>query len=128
MAEEEKENKKKKYYWAVCNDCGCNYDYVMPFCPKCTAMTRKSSGYKVKVSDELPTQRIIRWNKPWLTPYGTDNSLCINCETPERKFCSHFGDPDYRCEFFTTCECNKCCGYYSKLNRQMVKQEPVKNV
>lgn len=124
MAEEnteetKKDEKKIVYYWAICNDCGTKYDYAMPFCPTCTKNNRRSSGYKVQIANELPENRIIRWNKPWLAPYDSDTQLCINCEKPEQKFCPHFGEPNYSCEFFRTCECVKCCSFYARRNRKL---------
>lgn len=117
--------KTKTYFWAKCDDCGCEYDYTIPFCPRCEREGKHSSGYKVVKTDYEPAKKYIQLNKPWLTPYSnkgmTDNfGQCVFCkivDRPQDKYCWHFGDPDYNCNYFSQCECKACCAFYRKAQR-----------
>ena len=118
--------KTKVYFWAKCNDCGCEYDYRLPFCPRCEREGKHSSGYKVVKTDYEPAKKYIQLNKPWLTPYNVNgnkdtNGECVFCKKvakPQEKYCFHFGDPDYRCSYFEVCDCVVCCSFYARLQRK----------
>jgi len=120
----------KYYFWAKCNDCGCEYDYTIPFCPKCEREHKHSSGFKVVRTDYEPAKKYIQLNKPWLTPYDIkgDKDIhgeCVFCnkvEKPQDNFCYHFGDPDYHCKYMgcdeSSCKCSNCCSFYMRVQRK----------
>ncbi len=118
--------KTKVYFWCKCDDCGCEYDYTIPFCPSCERDGKHSSGYKIVKTEYEPAKKYIQLNKPWLTPYNVQGQKdphgeCVFCkkvDKPQSKFCWHFGDPDYNCSYFNVCECNVCCSFYSRLQRK----------
>ncbi len=122
--------KVKIYYWCKCNDCGCEYDYRIPFCPSCEREGKHSSGYKIIKTDYEPAKKYIQLNKPWLTPYNVNGNKdihgeCVFCkkvDKPQENYCWHFGDPDYHCKYMgcdeTSCKCSNCCSFYMRLQRK----------
>ena len=120
----------KGYFWSKCDDCGCEYDYRIPFCPRCEREGKHSSGYKVIKTEYVPSKKYIQLNKPWLTPlkcYGEKDvhGECVFCkkvEKPQDNFCFHFGDPDYHCKYMgcdeSSCKCSNCCSFYMRLQRK----------
>ena len=128
------------YYWAKCNDCGCEYDYSIPFCPSCEREGKHSSGLKIIKTDYEPAKKYIRLNKPWLTPYNVMgnkdvNGECVFCkkvDKPQENFCFHFGDPDYHCKYMgcdeSSCKCSNCCSFYMRVQRKENEKMERKNV
>lgn len=119
------DGKSKKvigFFWSVCNDCKCEYDYKFITCPRCHLAGKKSSGYKVRASDNPPPRdRVIRWNQPIIYP-PDDRKYCVNCEH-RVSFCLKFGDPDKQCsaQDFEYCPCKQCCAFHKKVNAGMKK-------
>lgn len=122
--------KVKIYYWCKCNDCGCEYDYKIPFCPSCERDEKHSSGYKIVKTEYEPAKKYIQLNKPWLTPFNYMGNKdihgeCVFCkkvDKPQEAFCYHFGDPDYHCKYMgcdeSSCKCSNCCSFYMRLQRK----------
>lgn len=111
------QTKVKKFYWSVCNDCKAQFDYRFNTCPKCFLEGKKSSGYKVKVSDYQPPKSVIRWNQ---TSLQDETHGCFKCENKEDSFCPYFGKPGYQCNKtdYDYCQCKKCCINHRKANEK----------
>lgn len=111
--------KNRGFYWAVCNDCKAEYDYRFVSCPKCFSAGRRSSGYKVRTSDNPPPNNIIRWNQ---TTFVDDKKAryCVSCEHKDTGFCRWFGDPNHTCDRsdYEYCECRQCCAIHKKGNQK----------
>lgn len=115
--------KKRTYYWAVCDTCGAYYDYKFMTCPSCFLAARKSTGYKVKMSDNPPPFKTIRWNQTSLNLEDKTNT-CFECADKENSYCPHFGDFEWSCrkEDFDYCKCKACCIRHKKANAEMMKK------
>ena len=118
---ESKEKRIIGFFWSVCNDCKAEYDYKFITCPACHLKGKKSSGYKVKASDNPPPKSVIRWNQPIIYP-PDERQYCVNCEHKD-SFCLKFGDPDKQCsaQDFEYCPCKQCCAFHKKVNAGMKK-------
>lgn len=116
-----KSSKGMNFFWAVCNDCGCEYDYRFYHCPKCLGKA-KWSGYKVRVSETGIPAKVIRYNLTTLVDNGPYTS-CVKCVHKDNGFCSKFGDPEKQCsaQDFEYCECKKCCVYHKKANENNMR-------
>lgn len=113
-------NKARVYFWAICDDCGAEYDYRFMQCPRCFLEGKKNSGYSVKKSEYQPPMKIIRWNQFTLSPSTIQVRHCVDCV--EKKFyCPIFGNPDKQCKAqdFEYCPCKKCCAYFKKANKDV---------
>lgn len=115
--------KAKIYYWGVCIECGCEYDYNLPLCPNCYANGFACRMKSVKVSEFQPPAKVIRYNKTF-----TSNKSCYNCEHRNNSFCSNFGNPNWTCkrEEFEYCECKQCCSKIKNQNREIEKERKEK--
>lgn len=115
--------KHKGFYWAVCNDCKAEYDYRFERCPKCHLAGKRSSGYKVRTSEDGIPGKVIRWNQ---TTFHDDKKMpyCISCVHRDIGYCRWFGDPDHTCSQsdYECCECKKCCATHKKLNNATLKR------
>lgn len=112
--------KAKVYFWAVCLECGCEYDYGLPMCPACYEKGLDCRTKAVKKSEFKPTFKVIKYNKQYMN--GDKNEpTCFTCIHKKESYCPHFGNPDWNChrEEFETCECKMCCGIAKKANRQL---------
>ena len=107
-----------KYYWCVCNDCGCEYSYGFFTCPDCFLANKKSSGYKVKTSDGPPKNHVVRWNMETFRAIQGEK-ICAKCAL-RGSFCRMFGNPDASCsrEDFDTCACRECCADHKRFNKK----------
>ena len=114
--------KHKGFYWAVCDDCGAEYDYRFERCPKCHLAGKRSSGYKVRTSEDGIPGKVIRWNQTTFHPDGK-MQYCVECANRDNGFCRWFGDPDHTCERseYEYCQCKKCCVIHKKGNERMKK-------
>ena len=110
--------KHKGFFWAVCDDCKAEYDYRFERCPKCHLAGKRSSGYKVRVSEDGMPGKVIRWNQ---TTFHPDNKqkYCITCPSRDSGFCRWFGEPEHTCpqSDYEICECRQCCALHRKANR-----------
>lgn len=115
-------NKRSGFYWAVCDDCGAEYDYRFERCPKCHLAGKRSSGYKVRTSDNPPPRNVIRWNMITFHPEG-GKQYCVSCAVRDTGYCRWFGDPDHTCASsdYEYCECRKCCAIHKKGNQKVPK-------
>ena len=112
--------KARSYFWAVCLECGCEYDYSLPMCPACFDKGLDCRAKAVKKSEFKPTFKVIKYNKQYMN--GDNNEqTCFTCIHKKESYCSNFGNPDWNChrEEFEMCECKMCCGIAKKANRQL---------
>lgn len=116
------EKKTRNFYWAVCDDCKAEYDYRFERCPVCHLAGKRSSGYKVRVSNEGIPAKVIRWNQETFHPDGK-HKYCITCDHRDSGFCRWFGEPEHSCSQsdYEYCECKQCCALHKKANRHEVK-------
>lgn len=115
--------KKRKYFWSVCNDCKTEFDYSFRTCPVCEQNNKVSSGYSLKVSEFAPTEKVVRWNIP------TEATLpglvsCKKCSDRDGSYCRNFGNPDWTCSKsdFDYCNCKRCCLAYKKANKELAQK------
>lgn len=109
--------KTKGYFWAVCLECNCEYDYSLPFCPNCYDKGLECRAKAIRTSEFQPPMKVIKYNKTFLK-YEKEQS-CYNCGNKKESYCSHFGNPYYNCssEELHNCSCNACCSSLKKAQR-----------
>lgn len=107
------------YYWAVCLECGCEYDYSLPMCPACYDKKLECRVKAIKTSEFQPPMKVVRYNKTFLK-YENEHS-CFNCENRKESYCPHFGNPYYNCnsEELHSCGCNVCCSALKSAQRKV---------
>jgi len=107
------------YYWAVCLECGCEYDYDLPMCPACYEKKLECRARAIKTSEFQPPMKVVRYNKTFLK-YENEHS-CFNCENRKESYCPHFGNPYYNCnsEELHSCGCNACCSTLKSAQRKV---------
>ena len=113
--------KTRGFYWSVCNDCKAEFDYRFVTCPKCYLVGKRSSGYKVRTSEEGIPAKVIRWNQTTLCP-EEGKTYCVNCANRDTGYCRWFGDPNHDCtrEEYEYCECRKCCAIHKRGNAKVL--------
>ena len=112
--------KARVYFWAVCLECGCEYDYGLPMCPACFEKGLDCRTKAIKKSEFKPPMSVIKYNKQYMN--GDKNEqTCFTCPNKKESYCSNFGNPDWTChrEEFDSCNCKLCCGIAKKANRQL---------
>lgn len=112
----------KQYVWAVCLECGCEYDYRLPMCPACFDNGLDCRAKSVKVSDFQSPMKVIKYNKQYLN--GDKNeTVCYNCVHKNQSFCKNYGNPNWSCrrEEFESCNCARCCAVAKKYNEELEK-------
>lgn len=114
----------KEYIWAVCLECGCEYDYELPMCPACYDKGLECRARAVKKSEFQPPAKVIRYNKKYLN--GDKNEyICYNCIHKKQSFCKNYGNPNWTCrrEEFESCNCSRCCAVAKKYNAELEKNK-----
>ena len=113
--------KVRGFYWAVCDDCKAEYDYRFERCPKCHLAGKRSSGYKVRTSQDAIPAKVIRWNMTTLHPED-GRKFCITCVNRDTGFCRWFGEPNHTCQQsdYEYCECRQCCAIHKKANAKVI--------
>ena len=114
----------KQYIWAVCLECGCEYDYDLPMCPACYQKGLDCRAKAVKKSDFQPPMKVIRYNKPYMN--GDKNEIvCFNCVHKNQSFCKNYGNPNWSCrrEEFESCNCARCCAVAKRYNAELEKNK-----
>ena len=111
--------KTKGYFWAVCLECGCEYDYSLPMCPKCFENKLDCRAKAIKTSEFQPTMKVVRYNKTFLK-YENEQS-CFSCVNRKESYCKNFGNPNRNCqhEELENCNCNKCCSALKSAQRKV---------
>ena len=121
---------KKTYFWAICCECGCEYDYRLMLCPKCYEKGYKCTDKEIKVSDCRPPMKVIRYNKTFVNyknAQGQKEMSCYRCEARELSFCPNFGNPDWNCMEYRNCKCNVCCAMERRANSRMKENKGEKH-
>lgn len=110
------------YYWCVCLECGTEYGYGMPMCPKCYQDGFECRAYGVKSSEFKPPVKTVNYNKHYMN--GEENEfICYDCNFKEMSYCEHFGNPDWFCKDYRECPCSGCCSRTKKKNEEFKKNE-----
>ena len=114
--------KCKGYYWAVCLECGCEYDYELPMCPACYEKGLDCRAKAVKKSDFQPPMKLVRYNKSYMNG-DKGETVCFNCVHKNQSFCQNYGNPNWNCkrEEFESCPCARCCAVAKKYNEELEK-------
>lgn len=114
--------KVKTYYWAVCLECGCEYDYSLPMCPMCYEKGLDCRTKAIRKSEFKPNFNVIKYNKTYLNG-DPGEQTCFTCPNKKESYCKNFGNPDWMChrEEYEMCECKQCCGLLKSANRKLVE-------
>ena len=114
--------KTKVYFWSVCLECGCEYDYSLPMCPKCYEQGLDCRAKAIKKSEFQPNPTVIKYNKTYLNG-DPGEQTCFTCPNKKESYCKNFGNPDWMChrEEYEMCECKQCCGLLKSANRKLVE-------
>lgn len=114
--------KAKEHIWAVCLECGCEYDYDLPCCPACYDKGFDCRAKAVKKSEFQPPMKVIRFNKHYMNG-DKGEQICYTCIHKKESYCRNFGNPNWNCkrEEFEMCECKTCCGIAKRANAELEK-------
>ena len=114
----------KQYFWAVCLECGCEYDYDLPMCPACYEKGLDCRAKAIKKSDFQPPMKVVRYNKPYMNG-DKGETVCFNCLHKKQSFCKNYGNPNWTCrrEEFESCNCARCCAVAKKYNAELEKNK-----
>jgi hypothetical protein len=112
----------KQYIWAVCLECGCEYDYGLPMCPACYDKGLDCRARAVKKSEFQPPMKVIKYNKQYQNG-DKGETVCYNCVHKSGSFCKNFGNPNWNChrEEFESCNCARCCAVAKRYNAELEK-------
>ena len=110
------------YYWAICLECGCEYDYSLPMCPKCYDKGLDCRTKAIRKSEFQPNFNVIKYNKAYLNG-DPGEQTCFTCPNKKESYCKNFGNPDWTChrEEFEMCQCKLCCGKIKAENRKLAQ-------
>ena len=116
--------KPKDYIWAVCMECGCEYDYGLPMCPVCYDKGLDCRARAVKKSEFQPPMKVIKYNKKYLNGDRVE-TVCYNCVHKKDSFCKNYGNPNWNChrEEFESCPCARCCAIAKRYNAELEKNK-----
>lgn len=115
-------NIQPTYFWSVCSECGCEYDYRLMICPKCYENGFRCTDKEVKVSLSAPDRNVVMYNKTFLNyvnDKGQKEMSCYDCEGREFSYCKNFGNPDWNCMEYNNCKCKACCSIERRANSRM---------
>lgn len=114
--------KAREFIWAVCLECGCEYDYNLPFCPDCYDSGFECRARSVKKSEFQPPMKVIKYNKQYLNG-DKGETVCYNCVHKKQSFCRNYGNPNWNCqrEEFESCNCSRCCAIAKRVNAELEK-------
>lgn len=105
------------YYWAVCKECGGEYDYSLLICPFCYKKGFECRARDIKTSKEQPPAKVVKYNKGFYKI--AKEKTCYDCKDNYLSYCEHFGLPRYECKEFRDCKCNACCALHRKKNLEI---------
>ena len=116
--------KARQFIWAVCLECGCEYDYTLPMCPACYDKGFDCRARAVKKSEFQPPMKVIRYNKQY--QHGDKGeTVCYDCVHKPNSFCKNYGNPNWSCqrEEFESCACARCCAMAKRINAELEKNK-----
>jgi hypothetical protein len=116
--------KAKEHIWAICLECGCEYDYGLPMCPACYDKGFDCRARAVKKSEFQPPMKVIKYNKQYQNG-DKGETVCYNCVHKSGSFCKNFGNPNWNChrEEFESCNCARCCAVAKRYNAELEKNK-----
>ena len=119
--------KTRIFYWSVCLECGCEYDYLLPMCPRCYENGLDCRVRAIKKSEFQPNFNVVKYNKLYINGEPGEQT-CFNCPNKKESYCKNFGNPDWMChrEEFEMCECKLCCGKLKASNRKLTEESKEK--
>ena len=114
--------KAREFIWAVCSECGCEYDYGLPMCPDCYDRGFECRARSVKKSEFQPPMKVIKYNKQYLNG-DKGETVCYKCVHKKQSFCGNYGNPNWSCqrEEFESCNCSRCCAIAKRVNAGLEK-------
>lgn len=114
--------KAREFIWAVCLECGCEYDYSLPMCPDCYDRGFECRAKAVKKSEFQPPMKVIKYNKQYLNG-DKGETVCYKCVHKKQSFCKNYGNPNWNCqrEEFESCNCSRCCAIAKRFNGELEK-------
>lgn len=114
--------KAREFIWAVCSECGCEYDYGLPMCPDCYDRGFECRARSVKKSEFQPPMKVIKYNKQYLNG-DKGETVCYKCVHKNQSFCKNYGNPNWNCgrEEFESCNCSRCCAIAKRFNAELEK-------
>lgn len=117
----------KQYIWAVCLECGCEYDYRLPMCPACYDNGLDCRAKAVKKSEFQPPMNVVKYNKQYLNG-DKGETVCYKCVHKKQNYCKNYGNPNWNCgrEEFESCECRTCCAISKKANKALEGNKEIK--
>ncbi len=118
------------YFWSVCSECGCEYDYRLMICPKCYENGFRCTDKEIKVSLSEPGRNVVMYNKTFLkyvNDKGQQEMSCYNCKGRELSYCPNFGNPKWDCRDYRECKCNACCSMERRANSRMKENKGEKH-
>ena len=120
ILEKETGKKPRIYIWAVCLECGCEYDYGLPMCPACYDKGLDCRAKAVKKSEFQPPKKVIKYNKQYLNG-DKGETVCFNCVHKKQSYCKNYGNPNWTCgrEEFESCACSRCCSLAKRFNEKL---------
>ena len=114
--------KAREFIWAVCMECGCEYDYGLPMCPDCYDRGFECRAKAVKKSEFQPPMKVINYNKQYLNG-DKGETVCYKCVHKKQSYCKDYGNPNWNCgrEEFESCVCSRCCAIAKRINAELEK-------
>ena len=114
--------KSREFIWAVCLECGCEYDYGLPMCPDCYDRGFECRAKAVKKSEFQPPMKVINYNKQYLNG-DKGETVCYKCVHKKQSYCKNYGNPNWNCqrEEFESCNCSRCCAIAKRFNAELEK-------
>ena len=114
--------KAREFIWAVCLECGCEYDYGLPMCPDCYDRGFECRAKAVKKSEFQPPMKVINYNKQYLNG-DKGETVCYKCVHKKQSYCKNYGNPNWNCgrEEFESCVCSRCCAIAKRINAELEK-------
>lgn len=118
--------KAKEHIWAVCLECGCEYDYDLPMCPSCYDKGFECRAKAIKKSEFQPPMKVVRYNKKYLNG-DKGEAICYSCIHKKEGYCKNFGNHKWACkrEEYEMCECKSCCAIMKRANERYENSKAV---
>ncbi len=110
------EKKPRTYFWSVCMECGSEYSYGLPMCPKCYSNGLLCRAYTVKTSEFPPPSKVYKFNKEYISK---NERNCYDCPDTELSYCKNFGNEKWECRDFQSCKCAACCVQLKHKNQKL---------
>jgi hypothetical protein len=110
--------RKRIYYWKVCEKCHTKYGYDLDYCPTCYRQGIKDMhAYRVATGEIMPAD-LVRYNIKTASWQIVEGKNCYSCN--DGSFCKWFGNEFHNCSQsdFENCCCRQCCIRLKKMNER----------